>query len=131
MDKVTFGKSPAAIKLAEILDEIGDKKLTSRVTKILVNYNKISNEVKKAKGLTDETKGFINNAILANAKSNAKKRLTGKVLSFVLNLIIAENRMFVRKAMSLSLIKRRAISKQAILDSQKQLSINKQNNESI
>ena len=38
MDKYTFGKSPCFVKLAKILDEINNKKLTSRVSKLLHSY---------------------------------------------------------------------------------------------
>jgi hypothetical protein len=41
MDKTTFGKSKSAERLAEILDELNNKKITAKVAKFLVNYNTV------------------------------------------------------------------------------------------
>lgn len=41
LDKFTFGKTPACMYLAKILNDLQDNRLNSKVSKILVSYKEI------------------------------------------------------------------------------------------
>lgn len=98
MDKGTFGKSPAAVRLAEILDELNSSKVTGKVTKFLVNYNRNNAEVRKSKDLTNLTKNSLLTMIYHQAVKSAKVMFEGKVQSFILNLIAATNKEITAQA---------------------------------
>lgn len=45
LDKNTFGDSPAEITLSKILNELGDKKVASYASRLLINITSVANEM--------------------------------------------------------------------------------------
>jgi hypothetical protein len=82
MDKNTFGKSPCFVKLAEILDEINDEKLTSRVSKILHYYSGRLKKIDYLEGRNDRIY-FASLVVNSQAKSVSQRFLLGQLPSVV------------------------------------------------
>jgi hypothetical protein len=95
IDKFTYGKTPAAIYLADQLNRLGDPRLNRKVTRLLTSFNEVVNELlaaNKAGLLSAHTVGtfiaalrqraqtasqcFAQDSLIADLTSNI---MTGKV----------------------------------------------------
>jgi len=101
MEKHTFGNTPAAEILVVILDEINDKKITAKVSKFLNNYFLLSNSLEYAYFHASLIKlaytEFIAQKrefrkLLYNETNKRALFLDTRIVTFVLNLIAADNR---------------------------------------
>jgi hypothetical protein len=129
MNKGTFGDTPAAIILAQILTEKNDKKITRCVSNLLNGYGRANNAIRDAKGIlvTPKVKNYLYTLVYNDSVSRANNSLDNEVLTFVLNLLHKEYALTLKDYKTKYLEMRRMISKNAIIQSQKQLEINKQN----
>ena len=98
MDKNTFGKAPCFVRLAEILDEINDEKLTSKVSKTLHSYIK---RLKKLDYLEDREDRIYFSTLLVNAYAKSVATLYKQdswptnVYSHLLTCLRSRYRMFI------------------------------------
>lgn len=96
MDRTTFGKHDAAITLAIILQDYGDKKLQCKVSSCLHEYFKIMKEIDASK-ISNKT--LILELIREKFLNIAEKipHITPSILSYTRNTIIGKYKTLVRR----------------------------------
>ena len=89
MEKYTFGNSKAAVNLSEILTKRNDKKLSSKVSRILVSYFHGLKEIDKIENQSVKTRII---ELWCGSYSRNISNLDGEVKSFVDNLLKKERK---------------------------------------
>mgnify|MGYP001212135444 CR=1 FL=1 len=104
LDKFTFGKTPACMYLAKILNDLQDNRLNSKVSKILVSYKENLKQLEKANEqniLSVKNLNMNINIMRNNLNINIDNEL---VSNLVHNIIIGDMKSILRKVKKVRVI---------------------------
>lgn len=103
LDKFTYGKSPAAIYLAFILNERNDQKLTRKVSQAICSNRRLIHDVVAAHYLTDEisTKSFstLVHMLDAQMRTAAEKIGDEHIRNLFINILSGEIKTYKNRVM--------------------------------
>lgn len=83
---LTFGKCPAAVSLARMINETNDLKSLRKVGRTLVNFNRL---LKELSNLTFQTRMHVAKLAFTDLQSKQYKGLPSKIDSYLRNCIHA------------------------------------------
>lgn len=96
MDKHTFGDTPAAVRLKEILEEKYDSSLRRYVSKRMVKFREILSEVEKIKSRSHQ-KYLVDLLMKDFRKKTQENNWPEEVGTFFLNVINSDYKEFVNE----------------------------------
>lgn len=105
LDKFTFGDSPAAIFLADVLNQTNDSKLTRKVSAYLDQENRLLNEMVNA-NLSPHTLGSFVNFMRNRIKTSTLKIDNVLVSNLMYNVITGRIKSVLRRTKEVSHLNR-------------------------
>lgn len=108
IDKYTYGNTPAAIYLTEVLNSVGSSKMIRKVTRTLTDFNEIINELEAANKnglLSAHTLG----ALGADLRARAQRSTVGEhelVKNLLQNMMVGRVKELTRRVRVVRLIEK-------------------------